>query len=72
MPLSTLTLKTNKIPKKGEVYLLCKTGGRALMAMSYLKKEGFRNKLYVLKGGINKTIEEGFSLVKYADTKIEK
>ena len=72
MPLSTLTLKTNKIPKKGEVYLLCKTGGRALMAMSYLKKEGFRNKLYVLKGGINKTIEEGFSLVKYTDTKIEK
>ena len=67
-----MNTKKNTLPKNGEIYLFCKTGGRALMAMSYLKKEGFRNKLYVLKGGINKTIEEGFSLVKYTDTKKEK
>ena len=72
IPLSTLNTKKNTLPKNGEIYLFCKTGGRALMAMSFLKKSGVRSKLYVMKGGITKTIEEGFALVKYAGTKIEK
>jgi len=72
IPLSTLTTKINKLPKKGDVYLFCKTGGRALMAMSFLKKAGVKSKLYVMKGGITKTIEEGFTLAKYTGTEIEK
>ena len=72
IPISTLIKKINKIPKKGDVYLFCKTGGRALMAMSFLKKAGVRSNLYVMKGGMKKTIEEGFALVKYTGTEIEK
>jgi rhodanese-related sulfurtransferase len=60
-----LSTKTNQLPKNDDIYLFCKTGGRALIAMSFLKKAGFRNKLYVMKGGMTKTIEEGFPLVKY-------
>jgi rhodanese-related sulfurtransferase len=68
IPLSTLSTKTNQLPKNDDIYLFCKTGGRALIAMSFLKKAGFRNKLYVMKGGMTKTIEEGFALVKYTGT----
>ena len=71
-PLSTLNRKIKKLPKKGEIYLFCKTGKRALMAMSYIKKAKNRNKIFVMRGGITKTIEEGFALVNYKSSKIEK
>ena len=64
IPLSTLNRKIKKLPKKGDIYLFCKTGGRALMAMSFLQKARVKSKLYIMRGGIEKTIEEGFALVK--------
>ena len=64
IPLSTLNRKIKKLPKNGDIYLFCKTGGRALMAMSFLKKARVKSKLYIMRGGITKTIEEGFDLVK--------
>ena len=42
------------------------------MAMSYIKKAKNRNKIFVMRGGITKTIEEGFALVNYKSSKIEK
>jgi hydroxyacylglutathione hydrolase len=71
-PLSTLNRKINKLPKTGEIYLFCKTGGRALMAMSFLQKARVKSKLYIMRGGINKTIQEGFALVKSTVSKKEK
>ena len=65
IPLSTLSQKSKKISNKNDVYLFCKSGGRALMAMSFLKKKGYTNNLYIMEGGITKTIEEGFTLSKY-------
>jgi rhodanese-related sulfurtransferase len=63
--LSTLNRKIKKLPKKGgDIYLFCKNGERALMAMSFLKKSRVKSKLYIMRGGIDKTIEEGFGLVK--------
>ena len=71
-PLSTLNRKIKKLPKKGEIYLFCKTGKRALMAMSFIKKTKIKTKIYIMRGGITKTIEEGFALVNYKDSKIKK
>ena len=72
IPLSTLNRKIKKLPKKGDIYLFCKTGGRALMAMSFLQKARVKSKLYIMRGGINKTIQEGFALVKSTVSKKEK
>ena len=44
IPLSTLNRKIKKLPKKGDIYLFCKTGGRALMAMSFLQKARVKSK----------------------------
>jgi len=62
-PLSTLNRKIKKLPK-GDIYLFCKTGGRALMAISFLKKQRVKNKLFIMRGGIDQTIREGYALVK--------
>ena len=72
IPLSTLNRKIKKLPKNGDIYLFCKTGGRALMAMSFLQKARVKSKLYIMRGGINKTIQEGFALVKSTVSKKEK
>ena len=72
IPLSTLNRKIKKLPKKGDIYLFCKTGGRALMAMSFLQKARVKSKLYIMRGGITKTIEEGFDLVKSTGSNKEK
>ena len=72
IPLSTLNRKIKKLPKNGDIYLFCKTGGRALMAMSFLKKARVKSKLYIMRGGITKTIEEGFDLVKSTGSNKEK
>jgi rhodanese-related sulfurtransferase len=72
IPLSTLNRKIKKLPKNGEIYLFCKTGGRALMAMSFLKRARVKSKLYIMRGGITKTIEEGFALVKSTGSNKEK
>ena len=71
-PLSTLNRKIKKLPKNGEIYLFCKTGKRALMAMSYIKKTKNRKNIYIMRGGITKTIEEGFALVNYKSGNKEK
>lgn len=67
IPLSELHNKIKRISKVGDMYLICKTGERALMAMSFFKKSEFANKIYILKGGIDKAIKEGYNLVEYSD-----
>ena len=67
IPLSTFkNSKYPKIPRNVDIYVFCKTGGRALLGMSYLKRLGFKNKIYVMRGGLTKTIKEGVKLVPYS------
>lgn len=65
IPLPTFITDYNKITKDQDVYIFCGGGGRALLGMSYLKREGYTNKLIVMRGGMGKTIKEGYSLVEY-------
>ena len=71
MPISTLNRRYTSLPDD-DIYLLCKTEERALLAMSFLEKAKVRNNLYIMRGGIDKTIREGFALVKSTDSKEEK
>ena len=64
IPLSTFRTNFINIPKNEDIYIFCKGGGRSLSAMSYLKREGYTNDIYVMKGGITQTIKEGYPLVK--------
>ena len=65
IPLPTFVTDYNKITKDEDVYIFCGGGGRALLGMSYLKRAGYTNKLIVMRGGMGKTIKEGYSLVEY-------
>ena len=64
IPLSTFRTDYVNIPKNEDIYIFCKGGGRSLSAMSYLKRQGYTNNIYVMKGGINQSIKEGYPLVK--------
>ena len=63
IPLSTFRTTYTEIPKDEDVYIFCKGGGRSLSAMSYLKREGYTNNIYVMKGGISQTIKNNYPLV---------
>ena len=65
IPLSQFNDKYNDLPEKGEIYIFCKTGTRALMAMSFLIKKGYTNRLYIMKGGIDELKEDGYHFDKY-------
>lgn len=65
IPLSTFKTDYTKIPKDVDIYVFCKGGGRALLAMSFLKRLGYTNKIIIMKGGMSQTIKEGYPLVSY-------
>lgn len=66
IPLPTFVTDYDKVDKDVDVYIFCGGGGRALLGMSYLKRSGYTNKLIVMRGGMGKTIKEGYSLVQYS------
>ena len=53
------------IPNNQDVYIFCNGGGTALLIMSYLQRVGYLHKCIVMRGGMNKTIAEGYPLVPY-------
>ena len=65
VPLPTFITDYNKITRDEEVYVFCGGGGRALLGMSFLKREGYTNKIIIMRGGMGKTIKEGYSLDNY-------
>ena len=66
IPFSTFKTEYTKITKNENVYIFCKGGGRSLLGMSFLQRLGYTNKLIIMRGGIDKTIKEGYSLEKYS------
>ena len=66
IPLSTFQTDYSKIPKQGNVYVYCKSGMRAAIGMSYAKRAGYTNKFIIMKGGMNKAIQERYPLVPYS------
>ena len=67
IPLSSFSKNYINIPKEGNVYVYCKSGMRAVAGMSYAKRAGYINKFIIMKGGMNKAIEENYPLVPYTD-----
>lgn len=57
IPLNQLVERREEIPRKVEVVVLCKTGGRSKKAIKLLQQEGFEN-LINLTGGIEAWREE--------------
>ena len=67
IPLSTFESDYKKLPEDVDIYIFCKSGGRALLGMSYLKRIGLKNKFIIMKEGMDKTIKEGYPLVQYEE-----
>ena len=65
IPFSTFKNKINDIPKNDNIYITCRGGGRAAMAITYLIRKGFKNNFYNIEGGMMKVINSGYSTVKY-------
>ena len=63
IPLSNFLTDYDDIPNNGNVFILCRSGARAVIAMTFLKKKGFTNRIVVMKGGMNRVIEEGYPLI---------
>ena len=63
IPLSNFLTDYEEIPKNGNVFIFCRSGTRAVIAITFLKREGFTNRLVVMKGGMNRVIEEGYPLI---------
>ena len=64
IPLSSFLEELDTIPHSGNIFLLCKSGLGSIIGMTFLKREGFSNRLVVMKGGMNRVIEEGYPLKK--------
>ena len=67
IPLTTFPTDYKKIPNNGNVYVFCKSGMRAVVGMTYAKRAGYTNRFVIMKGGMNKAIEEGYPLVPYPE-----
>lgn len=67
IPLSSFQTDYRKIPNEGNVYVFCKSGMRAVVGMTYAKRAGYTNPMVIMKGGMNKAIEEGYPLVPYSE-----
>ena len=66
LPLSTFRKEYTTLPKDKDIYFYCKSGGRALLGMTYVQRAGYKNKLIVMRGGMTKTIQEGYPLIPYS------
>jgi len=65
IPLSKLKDKYNSIKTNSNIYILCKSGKRAIIAYTFLESKNISNKLFVLEGGIDKAKSIGVDLVNY-------
>lgn len=65
IPLNNFQTDYVQIPNDVDVYIFCGGGGRALLATTFLKRAGYTNRIVVMRGGMTKTIKEGYTLVPY-------
>ena len=62
---STFLTNYEKIPKKGDIYVYCKKGLRAVVAMSFAKRAGYKNNFIIMRAGMEKIIEEKYPVIPY-------
>ena len=61
MPLNTLPVRLEEIPKKEQVVFYCRTGARSAQACTYLSQRGYDN-VYNLYGGIISWAKNGLPI----------
>jgi len=61
IPLGQLEGRIAELNKNHKVHVLCKSGMRATIAYSLLRRNGFEN-LVIVTGGVDKLAEDGFKL----------
>lgn len=57
IPLGEIVTRMNEIPKEGDVYVICRSGGRSANAINFLSAQGYGNLINV-EGGTLGFIEE--------------
>ena len=67
IPLSTFLSNYSEIPKEGDVYIFCRSGMRSIIGMTFARRMGYNNRFIIMKGGLNKVIEEGFPLIPFIE-----
>ena len=68
IPLPTFQNDYVKIPREGNVYVFCKSGGRAVVGMSFVKRIGYKNKFIIMKGGMDQAINiDKYPVVPYEE-----
>ena len=67
IPLSVLEKNYSNIPQDKPIEILCFSGMRATIAASILLKNGFKNKVSVVEGGVSNLMKSGVNLnsIKY-------
>ena len=63
----TFLYDNSDIPKEGNVYVFCKSGLRAIIGMSFIKRSGYKNNFIIMKGGMKKAIDEKYPLIPYSE-----
>ena len=64
IPLPDLEKQMDKVSRTDKIYLICKSGVRAAIAASLLRRNDFNNTLVVLEGGMTNLIEMGLPVEK--------
>ena len=64
IPLTQLRDSLEKIVN-GNIHAMCRSGVRARIAVSFLRRNGFDKKMTVIKGEVLKLKESGFEFIKY-------
>jgi rhodanese-related sulfurtransferase len=61
VPLHTLPLKLNELPRNEKLVLICKSGARSAQACMFLAQQGFDN-VYNLRGGMMAWAQTGLAI----------
>lgn len=58
MPLATVPVRINELPKSTPIHLICQAGGRSMQAAAYLENAGYT--VVNVAGGTGSWIASGF------------
>ena len=66
IPLSALIARANEVCKDGNVYMICKVGGRSAQAIMFLAQQFGHDNLINIAGGTDAWLQSGYPIEKDA------
>ncbi|OIO66286.1 MAG: hypothetical protein AUJ56_12880 [Zetaproteobacteria bacterium CG1_02_49_23] len=64
IPLNALAARAHEVPKQGDVYFICHSGGRSAQAVMFLQRECGHANLINVSGGTMAWSQAGFEIEK--------